>query len=511
MSELVTVRKADIALAQRFRPTGYSDEVLAAKVFESPDVIYVEKAAYDQLCLKYSTVSEASEWFNYFDWIPVINLNRRPERWEQFVQRYRAVSDWPFRAPERYAAVDATLTGAPPWIKCGVPAWGCAQSHIQILETAIQRGYKRILVLEDDALFCSGFSQLAKTYFGELPADWHQAYIGGQHLNQKIRAPRMISPNVMRAYNVNRTHGYALNAPFFRPLYRWLVDYVAWAKIPTHHIDHHMGRLHEMQKHNIFTPKQWLVGQADGTSDITCRPVPVRFWGANAGTGTPPPALPPFVAIIGIHRSGSSMLAWILNKLGVHMGNQLNGNCEANGLLQLCERLYPFGKTTAASPVGMAQAALAAHISARSKEALHKTVLPGGKYPHLCAMRDLLIKAAPNGLRIIHIDRPLDDSIASLVTRVTADRAKGIKWLGISDEAAIQTQRWLYEQKQRYFDGTIPSEHILHLNYYDVLQHPDAEIEKIVKFLNLTPTIAQLEQAKAVVRPDKRKHGTVAG
>jgi hypothetical protein len=510
MSELVTIRKADIELAQRFRPAGYRDDVYAVKTFEAPDVIYVGKDAYDQLCLKYGEVSPASDWFNYFDWIPVVNLSRRPERWSQFLERYRAITDWPFRAPERYDAVDATITGGPPWIKCGVPAWGCAQSHIHILETAMQRGYKRILVLEDDALFCTGFTQLATQYFTELPADWHQAYIGGQHLNQKVRPPRLISPNVMRAFNVNRTHGYALQAAFFKPLYRWLTDYAAWSKMPQHHIDHHMGRLHEGQKHNIFTPKNWLLGQADGVSDITCRAVPVRFWGANAGVGREQKP-GPFIAIIGIHRSGSSMLAWVLNKLGIHMGNQLNGNGEAHGLLQLCERLYPFGKTAPAQPIAAAQNALTAHVAARTREAMHKDGLAGGKYPHLCAMRDMLIKAAPHGLKIIHIDRPLEDSIASLVTRVTADRARNNRWLGISDEAARKTQIWLNEQKQQYFDGTIPAEDILHLNYYDVLAQPAQAVEQITTFLHLKPTAAQIAAATAVVNPGKRKHGLSAG
>lgn len=443
-------------------------------------------------------------WQDYFDWIPVVNLARRPERWTAFVERYAAVKDWPFCTPERYDAVDGAIVGAPLWLKAGPGAWGCAQSHLQILQTAMHRNYRRILVLEDDAVFCPDFAAKAIQYLEALPANWHQAYLGGQHLRIKVREPKPVNAHVVRPFNVNRTHAYALQHDFYKPLYQWLVDYVNWSKVPQHHVDHYMGRMHETGRYNIFAPTHFMVGQADGVSDITSSEQPLRFWDEEKGGRTV--QLPPFVAIVGVHRSGSSMLAWIIQKLGVHMGYSLNGNCEARNLQVLCERLYPFGAVKPTGALSMVARDMKRYVKDRTIEAAKLHTLPGGKYPTLCAMRDLLTDACPWGLKIIHIERPMEDSIASLVTRVREDRAKRIKWLGIPDDAAKSVQVWLNKEKQCYFDGTISASNILHVQYYDVLNNPVAEIKRIVDFLGLKPTAAALAAAQNVVAPKKRRH-----
>lgn len=444
-------------------------------------------------------------WQTYFDWIPVVNLARRPERWTAFTDRLATVKDWPFRMPERYEAVDGSIVGAPLWLKAGPGAWGCAQSHLQILQTAMHRGYQRILVLEDDAVFCPDFTARAFQYIEALPANWHQAYFGGQHLRTKVREPKPVNSFVVRPFNVNRTHAYALQREFYKPLYQWLVDYVNWSKVPQHHVDHYMGRLHETGRYNIYAPTHFLVGQADGASDITSSEQPLRFWDEPKGAHGLV-KLPPFVAIIGVHRSGSSMLAWMLQKLGVHMGHSLNGNCEARNLQALCERLYPFGAVKPTGALPIIAKSMKGYVKERTLTAAKLRTMPGGKYPTLCAMRDLLLDACQWGLKIIHIERPMEDSIASLITRVREDRLRRIKWLGIPDDAAKSVQLWLNKEKQCYFDGTIPTSNILHVKYYDVLNNPAVEIKRIVDFLGLKPTPAAVAAAQAVVMPKKRRH-----
>ncbi len=63
----------------------------------------------------------------------------------------------------------------------------------------------------------------------------------------------------------------------------------------------------------------------------------------------------PFVAVIGLHRSGSSCLAGVLHNLGVHMGEMLTGyeptgGFEAAELMRICESAYPFPSTEPALP-----------------------------------------------------------------------------------------------------------------------------------------------------------------
>jgi hypothetical protein len=465
------------------------------------------------------------DWSTYFDWIPVVNLARRPERWASFLARWKQLTDWPFIQPEQFIAVDGEKVKPPTWFKAGRGAWGCAQSHMQIFERALASNCQRILVLEDDVVFGKDFVPRLLAYLQELPVDWQQAYVGGQHLRQRVRKPVVVSPQVLRAFNVNRTHAYAMQRSMFQPMLDWLKDEKAWARTPGLHVDHHMGTLHERGQHGIYTPRTFLAGQEKGMSDITHHECPERFWqpavsevamrvapGPIRRPSTLPARvetaadMPPFVAIVGLHRSGSSMLAWILQRLGVHMGNKLNGNCEASGLQRLCEALYPFGKTTPVGNMEVARTALATFVRDRTVEAARMRTLPGGKYPHLCAMRDLLLPACKWGLRIIHIDRPYEDSVASLVTRVREDRAKGIKWLGIPDEQAREVQKWLHDHKSEYFDGKIPAEHILHVDYYETMKQPQKVIEKVVQFLKLKPTPVQLMAAAQAVQPKRLRH-----
>jgi len=216
---------------------------------------------------------------NYFDWVPVINLDKRRRKMADFNKRVAAIPDWPFLQPERFPGVDGAALGHPNWFSAGGPAWGCAQSHMRILETAIIRGYDRILVLEDDAVFIDDFADKSVKFIRALPRDWHQAYLGGQHLKREVRAPKPVNTLVSRAFNVNRLHGYALNKPFFNHLYLWLTNFTMWSNVKAvTHIDHMMGLLHETGRYNIYAARKWLIGQGSGLSDINHKTNPVRYW-----------------------------------------------------------------------------------------------------------------------------------------------------------------------------------------------------------------------------------------
>lgn len=215
---------------------------------------------------------------NYFDWIPVINLDKRPRRWDAFRRRLAAVENWPFIEPERYSGVDGNIVKCPKWFKAGPGHWGCAQSHIGILREAIDKGYNRILVMEDDVTFADNFSADVIKYLDKLPEDWDQAYLGGQHLKHKYNPATVINSSVLRAYNINRTHCYALQSKFFEPLYGWLTDHDTWARFKGKPIDHYMGMLHELCINNIYAPKVWLAGQVAGISDTDGKVCDEHYW-----------------------------------------------------------------------------------------------------------------------------------------------------------------------------------------------------------------------------------------
>lgn len=425
-----------------------------------------------------------------------INLDRRPERWQAF-QR-----NCPIRDIQRFPAIDGRAVRPPAWWRQGGGAWGCMLSHIRILEQALTDGLDRrggvLLVLEDDALFPPDFAERAARFIRALPADWEQVYLGGQHRGLRVRQPQRVNDEVVRPFMVNRTQAYAVRGPFIRVVYQHLCDWPAHARSPRHHVDHRMELLHASRRHKVYAPTTWIVGQAGGPSDISGRVTQDRFW--NGWGKGPGPAQRPPVWVIGLHRSGSSVTAGILHRLGAHMGNRLigyenrgTGGFEAHGLARICEEAYPFPSIDRAVPIETTRRRLREWIDARQREAAWRGTVMGGKYPHLCFMIDLLLELEPES-RFVHIDRPIDESIRSLVDR----SVKATDWLRATSEQCERLQRALWEAKTAAL-ASAPEGHVLTLNYHDLLATPQVQVGRVVDFLGLRVRPEQRERAQQLI------------
>ena len=430
-----------------------------------------------------------------------INLDRRSDRWEAF-QRSCTMPD-----VERFPAIDGRKVRPPAWWKQGGGAWGCMLSHIRILEQALMDGMDQrgevLLVLEDDALFPDDFDERTARFLEAVPHDWDQLYLGGQHRGLRAKPPQRINAEVVRPHMVNRTQAYAVRGKFIRTLYQHLCDWPAHARCPRHHVDHRMELLHKSGEYNIYAPTQWIIGQAGGRSDICGRITQDRYWNAwkrNGHASRKPP-----VWVIGLHRSGSSVTAGILHRLGVHMGNRLigyenrggrgTGGFESHGLAMICEQAFPFPSTKRAVPIEVTRERLRGWIDARQREAAHRGTIMGGKYPHLCFMIDLLLDLEPES-RFIHIDRPIEESIRSLIDR----SAKARGWLRATPEQCERLQQALWHAKTKAL-AKVPSDRLLTVRYHDLLVAPDGEVERITEFLDLNVRSAQRDSAVDLVRP----------
>jgi hypothetical protein len=208
-----------------------------------------------------------------------INLERRPDRWEKFLGKVSGL-DWPFNPPERSLAIDGDRCGVPRWWKQGRGAWGCYRSHLNLIEKCVNEGVESILIFEDDAEFVEDFGRKTREFFESLPKGWEEnsmIYIGGQHLHAKQYPPIKINENVYQPYNVNRTHAFAISGRMLKTVYRHLIQTQSWWR--GHHIDHHLGRLHQKRQDPIFAPREWLALQDEGPSDISGKVVPeIHRW-----------------------------------------------------------------------------------------------------------------------------------------------------------------------------------------------------------------------------------------
>lgn len=421
----------------------------------------------------------------------------------------RLPKDWPFREVEVVRAVDGRLCKHPEWWRQGGGAWGCYRSHVAILEDALNRGTNSVLIFEDDATFCDNFADAAERYVHALPDDWIQAYLGGQHL--KKAKPLDGNPLVVQAQNINRTHAYAVRGrEGITTLYRWLNETPQW--VNRNHIDHHYGRLHKAAPAGYYAPAQWLCGQAGGRSDISWKETGERWWvrgdvapeARDLVVHTTPPLTNggQFIAVVGLHRSGSSCVAMMLHKLGVNMGDRLvgwesrnGGGGEAAGLAKICERAARFPSAGLTQPADQVARNLRHWIGGRVTKARKTGIRVGGKYPHLCAMGGMLKDICGKGLRVVHCNRPLAESIDSLQRRSRA--AKG--WLNASDEQCERVQQWLWEEKTRFI-SSLPQKQVLTVEYADVLSRPSLVVERMVGFLGLRPTEEQRSSAVSHVK-----------
>lgn len=429
-----------------------------------------------------------------FDRVYCINLDRRPDRWEAFLEQVPA--DWPFRAIQRVSAVDGKRVITPPWWRSGAGAWGCYRTHLNLIEAAVAAN-QSVLLLEDDAVFGPDFTERCRAFFGSLPRNWGMVYLGGQVLNARKQPPQQINPHVYRAFNLNRTHAFGLRGVTLRQVYRHLCD-DKWKK--GHHIDHHLGRFHRTDR-NTFCPARWLVGQREGDSDISGKQFRTdRFYpNPQALAKLPPPPkpkpAPTFVAVVGLHSSGSSALAGCLWHLGVFLGSSLTGyygrepgkRCgyEASGLAQLVSKAIPFPACNYGQPLRKTQKSLQRWIW----RVRQNQKIAGGKHPLLCRLGEQLTAAAGPGLKVIHINRPLESSIESLIRREPKR----------DPEKLAHHQRWLWGGKQKFLRQHPDA---LTVEYADLLDNPDAVCRRMAQYLDIKPAGHQFKSAAASIKPE---------
>ena len=107
---------------------------------------------------------------NYFEKIYYLNLERRPDRNKECIDE---LTKYGILA-ERFNAIDAKELNLKPWM-------GCLLSNLEIIKTAKERGFKNILILEDDVIFNDNFDDLFNSYINQVPNNWDMLYLSGNH------------------------------------------------------------------------------------------------------------------------------------------------------------------------------------------------------------------------------------------------------------------------------------------------------------------------------------------
>ena len=433
-----------------------------------------------------------TEWLEtFFDRVYVVNLDRRPDRWDSFQKRVHA-SGWPFAAAQRFSATDGQQEPPPDWYRPGKGAWGCYRSHVRAMQDAINGGCERILILEDDAVPLDGFAENAARFLSNLPGDWDQAYLGGQLLWWQLSPPRKINEHVLRPHNVNRTHAYALSRSGMEKALAYMTDeddYRATLERGfKHHVDHRYGWMHMHGLMNAYCPYRWCFGQAEGHSNIKGKSMGENEWQANTSkTVRDLPA----VAVIGLYKGGSSCVAGILHHLGVFMGDNLKRvklypNYEDWSIRNLCVQQFPEPELEPQNDERLRVKALQEWAREHRRKAPDNCEMVGAKHPIMPLMIDEIARAWGHGTKFINVQRPLEDTIESLRKR---------NW------RKFVTHK-VSEKLDKARNEKIGNHDHMTVDYDALLADPRQWVQAIVDYLGLHPTAEQFEAAVQSVDPE---------
>ncbi len=205
------------------------------------------------------------------DKILIINLEHRTDRKEQIIGELRkqGILEEEY---EFFRAIKPSMADVLSWNTdyCGhvrqcvganrfdgyrIGCLGCLRSHVEVCKLALSRGYKNILVLEDDTEFVDTFDKLA-LYSKQIEDDYDMLYLSGSHLGEC----KMVSENVKRVVGTHTTGSYCIS----ERVMKYLVD-----NITSYDKEIDVFYAEEIQsRFNCFCVHPHIVRQRESYSDI---------------------------------------------------------------------------------------------------------------------------------------------------------------------------------------------------------------------------------------------------
>lgn len=186
---------------------------------------------------------------SYFDKIYCINLDRRPDRWQDCQYEFEKHDI----IVERFSAVDGKALGQ---ISSLLPGQiGCLISQLNIIKKAKELGLSSVMILEDDVEFCENFSIKFNECMNLMPENWNMIFLGANH----IQRPNKINEKIYKLNYSYSAHCYAINNNMFDLLINNLSS-----------LNHPLDVIYaNMQSSiNAYVVNPHLVWQKPGYSDI---------------------------------------------------------------------------------------------------------------------------------------------------------------------------------------------------------------------------------------------------
>lgn len=144
---------------------------------------------------------------NFFDHVYCINLDKRTDKWQACQEEFARIG---LTNVERFSAVDGKKVDVESNLLPG--EIGIIMSSIAVLTDAKEKGYEKILILEDDVQFSDTFVRDWNQWSQEIPEDWEMLYLGGNLVGWQ---PNRISSHVHVGTNIFAIHALGLRSSVF--------------------------------------------------------------------------------------------------------------------------------------------------------------------------------------------------------------------------------------------------------------------------------------------------------
>jgi glycosyl transferase family 25 len=186
---------------------------------------------------------------NLFDHIYVLNLDRRPDRWSAIQKQLNIAC---ITKATRFSAIDKK----PGWV-------GCYESHLAILQKAVELNARNVLILEDDAELYLDWMLIWRTARQQIADNWDMLYLG-YNIDPavKFQSSMFAASYWLRLGDVLTTHAYAVNGKYLVKLIEHVKSFIG-SGVP---IDVVYAK--NLDKINAYGIYPMIFHQSSGMSDI---------------------------------------------------------------------------------------------------------------------------------------------------------------------------------------------------------------------------------------------------
>lgn len=111
----------------------------------------------------------------------------------------------------RFPALDGDTLKLPAHWTHTPGAYGCLQSHVQVVDEARQRGVSSVLIFEDDVVFDAQLQKKFSDSIEQVPPGWDMLFFGALHKDEPVK----VADKMARLTRSNSTYAYALRDTVF--------------------------------------------------------------------------------------------------------------------------------------------------------------------------------------------------------------------------------------------------------------------------------------------------------